>query len=335
MLMTPLMRRFTAVLAPKGLATDWQFGAMPGSTAAAPAFPAQLRLQRGHEENHVLAFGVAKAFHTALHGAQALLVRHMGVPEELIRLFRTLSCGSTVRTVTARGPTPSVRLHRGPRQGNAEGAVLYLLLLEPLLQTPARKAQGYARHDVPPLVQAYCDDLLLLAHSLPQFLEYAAAIAQYLAGMGMSLNARKCAYATTAHIPSIMVHLSPNNTVTPWVCLRAKSAVPYLGLRLDPKGMASMKEKHILRCEALLGWCKNTLRPPLVPHEVMAAMVGGIVRYTVPYMSDTAEEVVRLNGAIKTAATHVPPVPSIQHCNREQYSSITGGNFGGYPARFV
>ena len=38
MLMTPLMLRFTAVLARKGLAADWQFGAMPGSTAAAPVF---------------------------------------------------------------------------------------------------------------------------------------------------------------------------------------------------------------------------------------------------------------------------------------------------------
>ena len=47
MLMTPLMRRFTAVLARKGLAADWQFGAVPGSTAAAPVFLAQRRLHRG------------------------------------------------------------------------------------------------------------------------------------------------------------------------------------------------------------------------------------------------------------------------------------------------
>ena len=59
MLMTPLMRRFTAVLARKGLAADWQFGAMPGSTAAAPVFLAQCRLQRGPEKNHVLAFDVS------------------------------------------------------------------------------------------------------------------------------------------------------------------------------------------------------------------------------------------------------------------------------------
>ena len=38
MLMTPLMRRFTGVLARKAFAADSQFGAMPGSTAAAPVF---------------------------------------------------------------------------------------------------------------------------------------------------------------------------------------------------------------------------------------------------------------------------------------------------------
>ena len=115
MLMTPLMRRFTSVLARRGLATDWQFGAMPGSTAAAPVFFAGSRLQRGQEENNFLAFDVSKAFDTVPHGALALLLRHMGVPEELIRLFQTLSCGSLVRIVTAHGPTPSIRLHRGLR----------------------------------------------------------------------------------------------------------------------------------------------------------------------------------------------------------------------------
>ena len=309
MLMTPLMRRFTAVLARKGLAADWQFGAMPGSTAAAPVFLAQRRLQRGQEENHVLAFDVSKAFDTAPHGALALLVRHMGVSEELIRLFHTLSCRSMVRIVTAHGLTPSIRLHRGLRQGSAESAVLYPLLLEPLLRSLACKARGDARHAVPPLVQAYCDDLLLMAHSLPQFLEYAAAIARYLTDMGTSLNVGKCAYANTARIHSIMVCLSPGNTAAPWVCLRAKCTVPYLGLRLDPGGVATMKEKHVLRCEALLGWCKNTLGPASVPHEVMAVVVGGIVRYAAPYLSDTAEAVIKLNTAIKAAALQFQKLP--------------------------
>ena len=309
MLMTPLMPRFTAVLARKGLAADWHFGAVPGSTAAVPVFLAQRRLQRGLEENHVLASDVSKAFDTAPHGALVLLLRHMGVLQELIRLFHTLSCGSLVRIVTAQGPTPSIRLHRGLRQGSAESAVLYLLLLEPLLRSLACKARGDARHAVPPLVQAYLDDLLLVAHSLPHFLEYAAAIARYLTDMGMSLNVSKCAYPNTARIHSIMVCLSPGNTAAPWVCLRAKGTVPYLGLRRDPRGVATMKEKHVLRCEALLGWCKNTLGPASVPHDVMAAVVGGIVLYAVPYLSDTAEAVIKLNTAIKAAALQFEKLP--------------------------
>ena len=126
---------------------------------------------------------------------------------------------------------------------------------------------------------------------------------------GISLNIGKCAYATTTRIPSIMVCPNPNNAAAPWVCLEAKGTVPYLRLRLDPRGMASMKEKHVLRCEALLGWCKNTLGPVSVPHEVMAALVGGTVRYKAPYRSDTVEAVVKLNAAIKTAALQLKIVP--------------------------
>ena len=88
---------------------------MPGSTAAAPVFLAQRTLQRGQEENHVVALDVSKAFDTSPHGALALLLCHMGVLDELIKLFHTLSCGSPVRIVTAHGPTPSIRLHRGLR----------------------------------------------------------------------------------------------------------------------------------------------------------------------------------------------------------------------------
>ena len=31
----------------------------------------------------------------------------------------------------------------------------------------------------------------------------------------------------------------------------------------------------MLRCEALLGWCKNTPRPASVPHEVSMSFQGG------------------------------------------------------------
>ena len=64
-LMTPLMRRFTAVLARKGMAAEWQLRAMTGCTAAAAVFLAPRWLQQGQEESHVLDFDVSKAFYKA------------------------------------------------------------------------------------------------------------------------------------------------------------------------------------------------------------------------------------------------------------------------------
>ena len=124
-----------------------------------------------------MASDVSKPFDTALHGALALLLRDMGVPEELIKIFHTLSWGSIVRSVTPQGPSPSIRLHSGLRQSSAESDVLDLLFPELLLQSLAGRAQGDARHAVPPLVRAYADDLLLIAHTVPQLLEYTEAIA--------------------------------------------------------------------------------------------------------------------------------------------------------------
>ena len=70
-----------------------------------------------------------------------------------------------------------------------------------------------------------------------------------------------------------------------------------------------MKEKHVLRCEVLLGWCKNTLGPASVPHEVLPAVVGGIVPYAAPYVSETAKAVVKLNAVIKAAGLLFQKLP--------------------------
>ena len=39
-----------------------------------------------------------------------------------------------------------------------------------------------------------------------------------------------------------------------------------------------MQEKQVLCREALLGWCKSTLGYALVPHKVIVAFVGHMVR---------------------------------------------------------
>ena len=101
----------------------------------------------------------------------------------------------------------------------------------------------------------------------------------------------------------------PEERSSPEGVLANKGTVPYFGLRLAPREIAFMKGKHVLRCEALLGWCKDTLGPGSVPHDVMVAVVGGTVRYAAPYLSDTAEAVVKLKAAIRAAALQFEKLP--------------------------
>ena len=85
------------------------------------------------------------------------------------------------------------------------------------------------------------------------------AIVCYLADMGTSLNIRKRTNGNTTKTSSGMVCLDSENEVAPGVRLDADGGVPYIGLRLHLTGASSMKEEHVLPCQAFVIWCKNAL----------------------------------------------------------------------------
>ena len=201
----PLTQRITEVLTRHGVVSDWQQGSLPGSNTGPPLFMAQRQLQRGRP-NYVFSFDARKAFDTTPHGALHLILRHLSVPPDVIDLLLFLHTCARLRIVTAHGLTQPVYMLRGVRQGNPESPLLYALLLDPLLRAQGHRLRppGGAEHS---LIQAYIDDLLVVAHTLQHFVEGVGAVAAYLGMMGMGLNPRKCAMATTEGVPGLQLRL--------------------------------------------------------------------------------------------------------------------------------
>ena len=196
----PLTQRITEVLTRHGVVSDWQQGALPGSSTGPPLFMAQQQLQRG-EPNYVSSFNVRKALDTSPHGALHLILRHLSVPPEVIDLLIFLHTCTRLRIVTAHGLTQPVHMLRGVREGNPESPLLYALFLEPLLRAQGHRLRPPGGAEQGP-IQADIDDLLVVAHTLQHFVEGVEAVAADLGMMGMELNPRKCAMATTEGVPA-------------------------------------------------------------------------------------------------------------------------------------
>ena len=268
--------------------SDWQQVALPGSNTGPPLFIAQQQLQQGGP-NYVFSLDARKAFDTAPHGALHLILRRLSVPPEVIDLLLFLHTCARLRIVTAHGPTQPVHMLRGVRQRSPESPLLYALLLEPLL-----RAQGHRLR--PPreaergLIQAYIDDLLVVAHTLQHFVEGVEAVAAYLGMMGMDLNPRKCPMATTEGVPGLQLRVCPH-LENPWHWVPAADSVPYLGFQLQPDEEFSLQRKQLLRLAAVHHWCLNTRVPPKVVQDVILAILGGSTQYVAPFIaadSDTA-----------------------------------------------
>ena len=173
---------------------------------------------------------------------------------------------------------------------------------------PLLRAQGHRLR--PPgeaergLIQAYIDNLLVVAHTLQHFVERVEAVAAYLGVMGMELNPRKCAMGTTEGVPGLQLRLCPH-LENPWHWVPAADSVPYL--ELQPDGELSLQRKHRLHLAAVHHWCLDSLAPPKMVEDVILATPGGVTQYVTPFIADNSDTARHLDHiTVQVAKDRVP-----------------------------
>ena len=166
------------------------------------------------------------------------------------------------------------------------------------------------------LIQAYMDNLLVVAHTLQHFVEGVDAVAAYLGMMSMELNRRKCPMATSEGVPGLQPRLCCH-LENPWHWVPAADSVPYLGLQLQPDWEFSLQRNQGLRLAEVHHWCLNTLAPPKVVQDVILAILGGVTQYVAPFIaedSDTARHLEHITVQVAKDRRGSPSTPRGTAC---------------------
>ena len=204
-----------------------------------------------------------------------------------IDLLLFLHTVATLRITNAHPLTQPVHMLRGVRQGTPESPLLYAPLLEPLLQVQGHRLRppGEAERG---LIKAHLDDLPVVAHTLLHFIEGVEAVAAYLGMMGIELNPRKCAMATTEGVPGLHLRLCPHLEAS-WHWVPVANSFRYLALHLQRDGEFSLRRKHRPRLAAVHHWCLITPARPKVVQGVIYAILRRVTQYVAPLIADDSD----------------------------------------------
>lgn len=137
-----------------------------------------------------------KAFDSVPFSAISLALKRVGVPSSLIRLFSYLMDQRYVRIITYFGLTKGFKPKCGIEQGGMESPLLWVLILEPLLNKLKNLDIGYkleSNGNTPLFVNniTYVDDINLIASSIQDLDILIEQVESYLSLHGILLNLEK------------------------------------------------------------------------------------------------------------------------------------------------
>jgi hypothetical protein len=173
-----LTTRLTKLVEEHTLLTDSQAGFRPhrSTTQKITELTDMIKLAaKGKQPLHVCYIDLRKAYDSVSHEGLWTTLRAMHISDDFITLLQALYSDNTAQVITPHGLTDHVHITRGLRQGCPLSPLLFVLLLEPLLQRihqdprcegfPCRKIVNGNGLWTNLKALAYADDVALVAQS--------------------------------------------------------------------------------------------------------------------------------------------------------------------------
>jgi hypothetical protein len=151
--------------------------------------------QQMHNPLHVCYIDLRKAYDSVSHEGLWTTLRAMQFDEHFITILQAMYADNVTRVITPHGLTDDIAVTRGLRQGCPLSPLLFVLLLEPLLQRieadPECKgavSAPFAQCSARAKTLAYADDIALVAHSRRSIQNALDHCGEFCAYHGMSIG---------------------------------------------------------------------------------------------------------------------------------------------------
>jgi hypothetical protein len=153
--------------------------------------------RRNRQQCCIAWLDLTNAFGSVPHSTIFKSLEWAGLNDEAIQVVSRLYNNNTTIIRSSIGPTPSITINAGVKQGCPLSPIIFNLAIEPILRAVSRPNVGYQLCNQKIDSLAYADDLALIAKTPAELQQLMNITGRIAAWTGLQFNARKCA---TLHI---------------------------------------------------------------------------------------------------------------------------------------
>jgi ribonuclease HI len=118
-----------------------------------------------NKELHILYIDINKAYDSVQHNSLYKILKKMEFPEKEIEELKTLYQNAKIQIKLNSSYSEPFKLQSGIKQGCPLSCILFILYINPLIETIRKKFKGYNLNGIFLSILAFVDDLILIADS--------------------------------------------------------------------------------------------------------------------------------------------------------------------------
>jgi hypothetical protein len=230
-----------------------------------------------NKELHACYIDLQKAFDSVQYWHIDKALKYYKVDPKLRAAIANIYKNRTARVKINKQITPSFQVNQGTAQGDPLSPLLFIICLNPLIEKLNNTNWGYKMRYGPRIASlAYCDDIVLLAHTHQHMVQLTSMLESYGTTHNLIVNGSKSAYTnnSTTPTPHLTIHKQKIPSIAP------SESYKYLGIYFN---INLNWEKQQAEVDRRYKWRNTVLRSKNLTPQQVVAVINSVANAYITY----------------------------------------------------